>query len=116
MFIPFLGFSQVGSTCQDRINGTYHCLNEDFTNWDMQISDTLLIQVNKEFDLKITSEIVWNSECQFTSTIVKVIGPQQEHLLGKSTEVKITRLNPKSLAIQTEEYGELVIWNYTRKK
>lgn len=113
---PALGLAQVGSSCQDRINGKYQCLNEEFAEWDMKISDSLMTQSNSEYGLIITSKIVWNTECEFRSTIIKVDGPNQEHLLDKSTEVKITRLNPKSLGIQTMEDGELRNWNYSRKE
>lgn len=116
ILLPITSIAQVGSTCQGRVNGTYICLNEDYESWDITLEDSIMVQSNSEYELKITSEIEWTSECQFTSTITKVKGPKQEGLLGKSTVATIIRLNPRSLVIETKEEGEKKIWRYQKKK
>lgn len=89
---------------------------EDFEGWDITIKDSVMVQTNLEYELKITSELEWNSGCEFTSTIIKVNGPKQKELIGKSTVVNITRLNPKSMVMETKEDGELKVWRYQKKK
>lgn len=91
-------------------------MNEDFENWDITIQDSIMVQTNLEYELKITSELEWSSECEFTSTIVKVIGENQQKLIGKSTIVNITRINPRSLVMETKEEEEVKIWRYQKKK
>lgn len=113
--LPILSSAQVGSSCQDRINGEFICLDEEFKGWEMNIKDSVMVQFNSEYDLKITSSIEWISECEFSNTITKVKGSNLQGLLGISNSVKITRLNPKSLVIETLQDGELVITNYQKK-
>tara|TARA_R110002096_G_scaffold135456_2_gene287235 strand:+ start:138734 stop:139114 length:381 start_codon:yes stop_codon:yes gene_type:complete len=112
---PLLGFAQVGSTCQGRIDGEYICLNEDFEGWQMTIQDSLMVQTNKEYELSIYSDLEWISECEFSSTIVKVKGPPQAGLIGSTTKVTVTRLNPRSMVIETNSEGELKEWRYSKK-
>ncbi|GAA4896341.1 hypothetical protein GCM10023311_21310 [Flaviramulus aquimarinus] len=86
----------LSSYCQDKNcsefkTGEFEYSNSNYSEWKINRTDSIQIEISTKNQIEIQSSIEWKSDCEFILTCRKVSNPNFEHLIGKIFKYKIIK-------------------------
>ncbi len=99
--------------CADFKTGNFRYENPIFSDWIVQRTEKIQIEINLNDGTEVHSYIDWTSDCAYTLTLKKILNTTVKGMQGKELFVTIIKINGNKMKylckFGSEEYSDEMI-------
>jgi len=97
LILPLFLFSFISSysqenKCNEYRVGEFEYSNPKYSEWKVNRTDSLQIEVNTKSGVEIHSSIKWKSDCKYTLVCKKTVNYDVKDIVGKVFNVEILKI------------------------